>query len=109
MSRQPVRSFDLPMEPINTAAVTNVIHKTVLLKGDWQRKVEEHARNGISFVVRPFRKNEHWPELEELCERFDLQPRFVAVDQSAYFDLPTQARAAEDEITYSYNAQIVFR
>ena len=94
-----------------TTASTNVIHKAVLLKGDWQRKVEEHAMNGNSFVVRPFRKNEHWPFLEELCERFDLQPRFVAVDQSAYFESPSRPPVTngDDGATIPYDAEIVFR
>ncbi|HMJ91798.1 MAG TPA: hypothetical protein VK530_18385 [Candidatus Acidoferrum sp.] len=97
------------METRITAAPTNVIHKSVALKGDWQRKVEEHAMNGISFVVRPFRKDDHWPFLEELCERFNLSCRFVAFERSAYFDAPLRTTVENSGTTYPFTAQIVFR
>ena len=59
----------------------------------WQRKVEEHAANGISFSVRPFNKQIHWPFLEAVCERFDLVGTFDARERTAYFGPRTRADA----------------
>jgi hypothetical protein len=69
----------------DSARPSNVIPKWVTPTRDWQHTVEVHAMNGVCFVVRPFKKADHWPFLEELCERFDLTPRFDACDRSAYF------------------------
>ena len=85
----PGRIFDLsyprPFDILVT--VSNVIFKTVSgsRTSKWREAAEEHARNGVAFSVRPFHKAEHWEFLEDLCERYDLQPTFRAVDKSASF------------------------
>jgi hypothetical protein len=68
--------------------MSNVIYKEVraVRSVAWQQKAEEHAANGTSFVVRPFSKELHWPFLKDLCDRFNLVPRFSALDRAAYFD-----------------------
>ena len=52
----------------------------------WEKRVEEHATNRISFSVRPFNKELHWAFLEEVCRRHELVPRFDARERTAYFD-----------------------
>jgi hypothetical protein len=71
--------------------MSNVIYKEVRAARSvaWQQKAEEHAANGVSFVVRPFNKELHWPFLEELRERFQLVARFNALERAAYFDSPS--------------------
>ena len=71
--------------------MTNVIYKEVRASANnaWQQLAEEHASNGTSFVVRPFRKQLHWPFLEELRARYQLVATFNALEQSAYFDAPS--------------------
>lgn len=69
----------------NPLRSSNVIPKWVTPTRDWQRTVELHAMNGVCFLVRPFNKADHWPFLEELCERFDLEARFDACSRTAYF------------------------
>ncbi len=68
--------------------MTNVIYKEVRAGAHtaWQEKAEEHAGNGVSFVVRPFSKDLHWPFLNDLRERFQLAVRFNALERAAYFD-----------------------
>ena len=68
--------------------MSNLIYKSVSATrmNQWRKLAEEHASNNVSFVVRPFHKNEHWEFLKDLCERHDLVARFNAVEKSAYFD-----------------------
>jgi hypothetical protein len=70
--------------------MSNVIYKEVRAGSTsaWQQAAEDHAAQGTSFVVRPFRKELHWPFLEELRERFQLQVSFNALQRAAYFDAP---------------------
>ena len=72
--------------------MSNIIYKCVsgTRMSQWQKMSEEHAANGVSFVVRPFQKQLHWPVLEELCQRYDLVARFSAIEKSAYFDPRTK-------------------
>jgi len=74
----------------NEKLMSNVIYKEVRggATSAWQQKAEEHAANGISFVVRPFNKQVHWAYLDELRERFQLGVRFNALERAAYFDAP---------------------
>ncbi len=65
--------------------MSNVNYKEVTSTGAWQKKAEEHATNGRSFSVRPFNKQEHWPFLEELCQRYDFVSSFDARERTAYF------------------------
>lgn len=77
--------------------MSNVIYKEVRGRAGiaWQQKAEEHAANGISFVVRPFSKQLHWPFLEQLQERFALVVTFNALQKAAYFD-PQPASQGRD-------------
>lgn len=77
----------------NNQTMSNVIYKEVrgTAKAAWQQKAEEHATNGVSFVVRPFNKQLHWPYLEELRERYQLVVRFSALERAAYFDAPASS------------------
>jgi len=70
--------------------MSNVIYKEVRggANSAWQQKAEEHAANGISFVMRPFDKKLHWPFLDELRQRFQLVVTFNALARAAYFDAP---------------------
>ena len=70
--------------------ISNVIYKEVRgsASSPWQQKAEEHAANGTSFVLRPFNKQQHWPFLDELRQRFDLVVTFNALERAAYFDAP---------------------
>ena len=72
---------------------SNVIYKEVRgsASAPWQQKAEEHALNGTSFVLRPFNKAQHWPFLDELRQRFNLEVRFNALERAAYFDAPPPA------------------
>jgi hypothetical protein len=67
---------------------SNIIYKEVRggASSAWQQKAEEHAANGISFVMRPFSKERHWPFLDQLRERFALVVTFKALERAAYFD-----------------------
>ena len=74
-----------PFDILST--VSNVIFKTVSgsRTSKWREAAEEHARNGVAFIIRPFHKSEHWEFLEALCERYDMQPTFRAVEKSVSF------------------------
>ncbi len=73
--------------------MSNIIYKEVRAgrTSAWQQNAEDHAANGTSFVVRPFQKQLHWPFLEELRARFQLEVTFNALERSAYFDAPRPA------------------
>jgi hypothetical protein len=73
--------------------MSNVNYKCVSgsRMGQWQKLAEEHAANGVSFMVRPFNKQVHWAFLQEVCQRYDLVARFNAVDKSAFFDPRSKA------------------
>lgn len=66
--------------------MSNVHYKEVRTGGQsWKKKVEEHAVNGINFSVRPFNKSLHWTFLEDVCQRYELVPRFDARERAVYF------------------------
>jgi hypothetical protein len=65
--------------------MSNVYYREVKLHGSWQKKAEEHAANGRSFLVRPFNKQLHWVFLEELCLRYDFVSSFDARERTASF------------------------
>ena len=68
--------------------MSNVIYKTVngSRNGQWKQVAEEHASNGVAFLIRPFHKEHHWEFLQDLCKRYDFEPKFRAVDRSASFE-----------------------
>jgi hypothetical protein len=67
--------------------MSNVHYKTVRTGSPmWQKRVEEHAANGSNFSVCPFNKQAHWAFLEDVCQRYELTPRFEARERTAYFE-----------------------
>lgn len=67
--------------------MSNVHYKEVHAgRPAWEQRAEDHASNGNHFAVRGFNKRLHWEFLEDLCLRYDLEPRFDARERSVYFE-----------------------